>query len=165
MLTDEERGPLAAWLRRERVNRKWKVPATIMRLQTAAPGVSFGNLKELETGKAKPNAKQRVGIEKVYGAIPDFTAPPVADTAALVKAIEDQTAAINDLVREIRNSHEAPAVRMTGAEVVRLLADLARLGIPDETTDATDNPGDNEDPDPDGPATTPPRGRARGTGR
>jgi hypothetical protein len=100
--SDDERGPFAAWLRRERVDvKKWKEADTKRRLEAAAEaGVSFSSYRDIEAGNRPPTPAQRRAIVKVFGEVPAFVAAP-ADQAAIVQAIDRQTAMLKAVLDAI----------------------------------------------------------------
>lgn len=126
MKTDEERGPFAAWLRREVRARKWKESEARTRFEAAAPGVSFSSYRDLEAGNRPPTKDQRRGIEAVLGRIPEFEPVPATDQASVVTAIAAQTEVLRQLVEETRLSRVA---QETAAEALGELAGLVARAL------------------------------------
>jgi transcriptional regulator with XRE-family HTH domain len=105
--SDAERGPFAAWLRRERLARSWKEGETRTRLEAAAdPGVSFSSYRDLEAGNRKPTSAQRQAIASIFGVIPDFTAS--ADQSDVAAAIRENTRMLERVLEAISSRLPVP---------------------------------------------------------
>jgi transcriptional regulator with XRE-family HTH domain len=105
--SDAERGPFAAWLRRERIARSWKEAETRTRLEAAAdPGVSFSSYRDLEAGNRKPTPAQRTAIESIFGKVPDFTT--AGDQSDLVAAVRENTEMLRQVLEALTNRLPTP---------------------------------------------------------
>jgi transcriptional regulator with XRE-family HTH domain len=129
--SDEERGPFASWLRRERKAHGWKELDTRRRLEAAAKaGVSFSSYRDLEAGNRKPTADQREAIVAVFGAIPSFTAS-TGDQSDLAAAIRENTAMMERLFQAIiARLPEPPPDVLRGVEEAEDAYEREQSGTP-----------------------------------
>lgn len=106
--TDEQRGPIGAWLVSERKARGWNSAAVAraalerQRVMHVAPSV----YAEWEAGTKRPNAAQMETLTRFYGTAPVVEAMSGSDVAAAIReqtaAIREQTAVQSQLVTLMR---------------------------------------------------------------
>lgn len=92
--TDEQRGPVAAWARRERLARGWTQKQVADKL-----GIGEVSYRGNEAGRVSKPVQE--ALEAIYGTkAPDPYTPSATpgDMAALIAALSEQTMAINRLI-------------------------------------------------------------------
>lgn len=143
MKSDEERGPVALWLRNERLARGWTQKDVADRL-----GLTELSYRAYEAGP-RVSKPVRTALEAIYGTKPPdphAPSPKSADLVELVVALREQTAAIRELaemmkIRESASAHDAP-------EVVRAAVLLRELleGIQPPPPGVALEEGESQDP-------------------
>lgn len=93
--------PVSAWIAAERKGRAWKVEELSRRLKEAGYEAEVSTIRVWEAGRT-PAPETIEGLERLFGSKAPRDVPAQTDTAALVAAIDRQTAAIGELVDAIR---------------------------------------------------------------
>jgi transcriptional regulator with XRE-family HTH domain len=119
--SDEARGPIGVWLRRERLARGWKDTDVTRELAKRGIALLPASYRGYEAGPQPPSAQLLQGLEAVFGSkAPDTTkeaAEPVG-LDGLIAAIYVQTAAITRLAEALETRltpEEAAALRSVDA--------------------------------------------------
>lgn len=124
--SDADRGPVAAWMRRERLERGWTTHDVAERI-----GITEPSYRGYEAGP-RVSAPVRRALEKLYKkAAPSPQAQQPSDIADLVVALREQTAAINALVERLPAASpdaEALARQLGEALAIHLAPLLAGRG-------------------------------------
>lgn len=121
----EERGPIGAWAYEARVERELSVEQVIEALPTRYHPAT---LRKVESGSAQPGRRMLRELAAYYGGEPPgvpLESPTAPDK--LVEAIQAQTAAIRELVAELRLSRAEDLVSRE-ALMTALGAALSREG-------------------------------------
>lgn len=134
--SDRERGPVAAWMRRERRARKWTTADVVRELGKRGVHILEPSYRGYEAGPRPPSAQVRHALEAVFGSpAPDITkeAAEPQQLDGLIAAITAQTAAITRLADALAGPQEPmvpiAAVREVVRQIVASAPDLASLGI------------------------------------
>jgi transcriptional regulator with XRE-family HTH domain len=136
-LTDEQRGPLATWIVRQREARGWKQDSMAGRLAEKGYRVRDDYYRQVESGK-KPGPDFLAALEALFET--GYVAPvepepePQPHTAPemfdLLAAMAQQTTVVTELVKELRAERQertsmADTVSELRAEIRALAAGLA----------------------------------------
>lgn len=119
--SDAARGPIAAWMRRERRARGWSDERMAQELAKRGANILPASYRGYEAGPRPPSATVIKALEAVFGSSapdPETEKERAGDLPALIEALRDQTAAMNDLVAALRG--QRPSV--DPAELVSSLA-------------------------------------------
>lgn len=132
MKTPQERGPVGAWVYQERDERNWSVEHV-----ANAIGVHPATIRGIESGHKQASQRIRRELEKLFETeAPETEKERAGDLPALIEALRDQTAAMNDLVAALRG--QRPSV--DPAELVSSLAEaLAQHFRPRSEEDAPES--------------------------
>lgn len=139
-LTDEQRGPLAAWIVRQREARGWKSEEMPGRLADVGYGVRADYYRQVEAGK-KPGPDFLASLERLFGA--EYVEPrpdaedrpaPASDLSALASVVERQQSQIADLIGVVTQQQSQIAELL---EAVRLLTRPAALVALSDTLAST----------------------------
>jgi hypothetical protein len=132
--TDQQRGPIAAWMRRERLARGWTDADMVRELTKRGVHILPASYRGMEAGPRPPSAPVRQGLEAVFGSSAPDTEKEAAESVeldSLVLAIQQQTAAITRLAVALESPDEPmvplSAVREVVREIVLAAPDLAAL--------------------------------------
>jgi transcriptional regulator with XRE-family HTH domain len=116
--TDQERGYVAAWMRRERSARGWSQKDMPSRLATVGFPVEADYYRQIEAGPKMPGPDFLGALKRLYGSEPEpLPAPQSTDgLAELAAAIREQTDVNRQLVTAVgqlalvmhQDRHEAP---------------------------------------------------------
>ena len=103
---DADRGPIGAWLRRERIERMWRVKEVVAMLAEDPYDIDITEswYRQVESGKAQPGQILLLALTRIFESEPD-----VAEAEAPADAL---VAAIEELTREMRALRAA----LAGAE-------------------------------------------------
>jgi transcriptional regulator with XRE-family HTH domain len=99
--TDQERGPIGAWMRRERLAHQWTPADVVARLGRKGAPILEGSYRGYEAGPRPPSEQIIRALEAVFGSqAPDTKNEPAEPQGldGLIAAIQAQTEAINRLV-------------------------------------------------------------------
>lgn len=151
--TDRDRGPIGAWMRRERKARGWKDVDVARELAQRGVPLQPASYRGYEAGPQRPSPEVIRALSAVFGSAapePDteIEATEPVQLSGLIKALEAQTAAMRDLVevmrlRESTKGSESPEVQ----RAAELLLELLRDTLPPPTEVAHEEDGS---PDPAG---------------
>lgn len=151
--SDEDRGPVSLWARRERLARGWTTHDVVRELAKRGHPITEPSYRGYEAGP-RVSAPVRQALEAVFGSkAPDTkkeaAEPPQLDS--LITALYEQTVAINRLVDALTDqpSEEmvpVAAVRDVVRQIVASAPDLAALTRdPDGPPALADSVGSAED--------------------
>ncbi len=116
--SDQERGPIGAWMRRERTARDWSQKEMPERLATVGQRVDADYYRQLEAGK-KPGPEVMDALQRLFGSEPQPLPEPVGDDmAALIAALREQT----DANRQLSEAVRALAVAVGQSQQVTMAA-------------------------------------------
>lgn len=149
--SDEARGPVATWMRRERMARGWTTHDVVKELAKRGHAITEPSYRGYEAGP-RVSAPIRTALEAVFGSkAPDMkneaTEPPQLDS--LVSALAAQTAAISRLADALSAQvTPTPALleSLSPGELLQWQARIAkRLAAPPTRSSAeSDDPPDRE---------------------
>jgi transcriptional regulator with XRE-family HTH domain len=115
--SDQERGYIGAWMRRERIARDWSQKEMPDRMETVGVPVDADYYRQLEAGK-KPGPEVMDGLRRLFGSEPEpLPEPQGQDSLAdLAAAIREQTEVNRQVVTAVgqlalvmhQGRHEAP---------------------------------------------------------
>lgn len=131
MKTPEERGPVGAWIVRERERLNLSVEEVIERLADQGQPVSASYMRGIEAGR-RPSSRVVHALEALFGSRVPAEKQAAASIDTLVAMLAAQTAAINELVVELRLGREAAGGIQEGSRRVaeRLAIDQPLGGAP-----------------------------------
>lgn len=154
--SDQERGYIAAWMRRERIARGWSQKEMPSRLATVGFDVEYDYYRQIEAGPKHPGPDFLDALRRLFGSEPEpFPEPttPVADLAALVARLDRQAGVIDRLAASVAQlavavgaSHgltHAAADGMTGL-VLEAIHDVRSILLEHEPAPADTPPPDRE---------------------
>lgn len=102
--SDEQRGYVAAWMRREREARGWSQKEMADRLATVGYAVDPVYYRQIEAGPRKPGPDFLHALERLYGSSPEPLPEPVTEQtsmSALIVRLDRQAAAIESLSESV----------------------------------------------------------------
>lgn len=109
--SDQERGYIAAWMRRERIARGWSQKDMPDRLSTVGYPIKDDYYRQVEAGK-KPGPDLLDALQRIFGSEPEppaqqEAATPSVDMAALVAELRAQAAATRQLAAAVAQLAES----------------------------------------------------------
>jgi hypothetical protein len=115
-LTDEQRGPLATWIVRQREARGWKQDSMASRLAEKGYRVRDDYYRQVESGK-KPGPDFMAALESLFetGYVAPVEPEPVAPSSTapemfdLLAAMAQQTTVVTALIEELRAERQERA--------------------------------------------------------
>lgn len=115
--SDQERGYIGAWMRRERMSREWSQKEMPGRLGTVGFDVEYDYYRQIEAGPKHPGPDFLDALERLFNSKPEpLPEPAGSDLAELAAAIREQTEVNRQLVTAVgqlalvmhQGRHEAP---------------------------------------------------------
>lgn len=130
MVTDEQRGRYGRWLRKERLSRGWSPEQVRERVQGLGYRVGPSSYAEWESGRKRPSKDAVPYFVELYRSEPEPEETPAGpvptgENAALIAALEAQTAAITRLAEAI----EEDRGRVPADALVFVLRQLREEGL------------------------------------
>lgn len=98
--SDAERGPVGAWMRRERVAQGWTVADVCLELAEIGETVTPATLRQYEAGPREPGTVLSAALVRLYGSEPEQLPQERSDIDRLADAIE-RLADIMERQREV----------------------------------------------------------------
>lgn len=86
--SDSERGPIGAWMRRERIAREWSVADVSQELAAMGETATPATLRQYEAGPRQPGAVLLAALIRLYGSEPQEAPSPASDIDRLAAAID-----------------------------------------------------------------------------
>lgn len=146
--SDEARGPIASWMRRERLAHGWT--DTDMTHELAKRGVHIlpASYRGYEAGPRPPSSQVKQALEAVFGSPAPDTTKEAAEHQpdSLIAALYAQTEAINALVAAIRDPTltrslgDVIAVHLAAGTSQRVQRSVGEIEQDDDDSDETSDP-------------------------